>query len=185
MEDQHQQEHPEKQAGLIQVYTGNGKGKSTAAFGLALRAAGCGMRVAIVQFMKKGEWYGEIAAFKLLPLVDIFSYGGDKFLRKGDPPDQENIDLALAAMNKARELMADPDIDILILDELNNAVYFDLIREEQALELVKSKPEPLELVITGRNAPESLIDAADLVTEMRELKHPYQHGVQARKGIEF
>jgi len=179
------EEHQEKTAGLVQVYTGNGKGKSTAAFGLALRAAGCGMRTAIVQFMKKGEWYGEIEAFKLLPLVDIYSYGGDRFLRKGDPPDQQNLDMAAAALRKAKELMTDPGLDILILDELNNAVYFDLITEEQALELVRHKPTELELVITGRNATESLISAADLVTEMREIKHPYQHGVRARKGIEY
>lgn len=178
-------EHQEKTAGLVQVYTGNGKGKSTAAFGLALRAQGCGMHTAIVQFMKKGEWYGEIEAFKLLPLVDIYSYGGDKFLRKGDQPDAQNLEMAARAMNKARELMADSSVDILILDELNNAVYFDLVSEEQALELVKGKPSELELVITGRNATESLISAADLVTEMREIKHPYQQGVKARKGIEF
>lgn len=185
MTEQQHEHHQEKSGGLIQVYTGNGKGKSTAAFGLALRAAGCGMKVAIVQFMKKGEWYGEIQSFGLLPLVDIFSFGGDKFLHKGQQPDQQNLDMAAAALDKARQLMADPELDILILDELNNALYFDLISEEQGLELVRNKPEELELVITGRNAPDSLIELADLVTEMREIKHPYQNGVQARKGIEF
>ena len=171
--------------GLIQIYTGNGKGKSTAAFGLALRAAGCGLRTAIVQFMKKGEWYGEIAAIKQLPLVDIYSYGGSKFLKKGTPPDQENLDLAAAAMAKARELMAQEEIDILILDELNNAVFFDLITEEQALALFEEKPSYMELIATGRNATSAMTARADLVTEMREIKHPYQQGIQARKGIEF
>ena len=120
--------------GLIQIYTGNGKGKSTAAFGLALRAAGCGLRTAIVQFMKKGEWYGEIAAIKQLPLVDIYSYGGSKFLKKGTPPDQENLDLAAAAMAKARELMAQEEIDILILDEPLSGV--DIEGEKQLLDML-------------------------------------------------
>ncbi len=172
--------------GLVQIYTGDGKGKSTAAFGLALRAAGCGMRVVIVQFMKKGEWYGEIAAFKHLPEIEVYSFGGDKFLKKGNSPDQQNIDLAVAAMAKARVVMADESVDILILDELNNAIYFDLVSEEDALGLIKDKPQHQELVITGRNAPESLMTAADLVTEMREIKHPYRlQGLQGRRGIEY
>lgn len=171
--------------GLIQIYTGNGKGKTTAAFGLALRASGCGLRTAIVQFMKKGEWYSEIAAIKNLPLVDIYSYGGSSFLKKGEPPDAENLQLAADAVAKARELMAAGDVDILILDELNNAVFFDLITEEEALALFREKPAYMELVATGRNATEAMIQAADLVTEMREIKHPYQKGIQGRKGIEY
>lgn len=171
--------------GLIEIYTGNGKGKTTAAFGLALRASGCGLHTAIVQFMKKGEWYSEIAAIEQLPLVDIYSYGGSKFLKKGTPPDEENLQLAAAAVAKARELMAGGEIDILILDELNNAVYFDLLSEDDALALFREKPAYMELVATGRNATEAMIEAADLVTEMREIKHPYQKGIQGRKGIEY
>ncbi len=171
--------------GLIQIYTGNGKGKSTASFGLSLRASGAGLRTAIVQFMKKGEWYGEIAAIRELPLVEIYSYGGSKFLKKGTPPDQEALDMAAAAMAKARELMAAGEVDILILDELCNAVYFDLVTEEEALSLFREKPAFMELVATGRNATPAMIDAADLVTEMKEIKHPYHKGIQARKGIEF
>lgn len=175
----------EERQGLVQIYTGNGKGKSTAAFGLALRAAGCGLKVVIVQFMKKGEWYGEIAGFRHLPEVEIFSYGGSRFLKKGAPPDEENLDLARQALAKAYETMADQSVDILILDELNNAVFFDLVTEEQALALIQAHPAHQELIVTGRNATEAMIQAADLVTEMREIKHPYQKGVQARKGIEF
>ena len=175
----------ETRQGLVQIYTGNGKGKSTAAFGLALRAAGCSMHTAIVQFMKKGEWYGEISAFARLPEVAVYSFGSDKFLKKGTPPDAENLALAAAAMEKARELMADPDVDILILDELSNAVYFDLVSEEDTLALIAARPKTQELVITGRNATPAMIEAADLVTEMREIRHPYQKGIQARKGIEF
>jgi len=175
----------EKTRGLIQVYTGDGKGKTTAAFGLALRASGCEMKVAIVQFMKRGEWYGEINAFAKLPLVDIFSYGGDKFLKKGETPDPQDLNLVAAALAKTKELMEQPDLDILILDELCNAVFYDLIPEETALDLMKNKPQHLELVITGRNATPAMIELADLVTEMREVKHPYQQGIPARKGIEF
>ena len=171
--------------GLIQIYTGNGKGKSTAAFGLALRAAGCGLRTAIVQFMKKGEWYGEIEGFRNLPFVEIYSYGGDTFLKKGTPPDQESLDLAAQAIGKAREIMAAEEVDILILDELSNAVYFDLITETEALSLFQEKPAYMELVITGRNATPAMIDQADLVTVIRELRDPYQRGIQARKGIEY
>ena len=175
----------EKLHGLTQIYTGNGKGKSTAAFGLAVRASGCGMKVVIVQFMKKGEWYGEIEGFRHVPNVDIFSYGGGKFLKKGVAPDEENLALARAAMAKAYEAMQDESVDIVILDELNNAVYFDLVTEEDALALMAARPEDTELIITGRNATERMIDAADLVTEMREIKHPYQKGIQARQGIEY
>ena len=175
----------EKTNGLVQIYTGNGKGKSTAAFGLSLRAAGCGMRTVIVQFMKKGEWYGEIEGFKQVPLVEIYSFGTGNFLKKGSPPDDQNVFLAAAAMNKAKEIMCRDDVDILILDELNNAIYFDLVSEGAALELLGARPDCLEIVITGRNAPDSLINVADLVTEMQEIKHPYQKGIQARKGIEF
>ncbi|MDO4732490.1 MAG: cob(I)yrinic acid a,c-diamide adenosyltransferase [Bacillota bacterium] len=171
--------------GLIQIYTGNGKGKTTAAFGLALRASGSGLRTAIVQFMKKGEWYSEIVAIAHLPLVEIFSYGGSKFLKKGTPPDEENLQLARDAVAKARELMTAGEVDILILDELNNAVFFDLLTEEEALCLFREKPAHMELVVTGRNATEAMMEAADLVTEMREIKHPYQKGIQGRKGIEF
>lgn len=174
-----------EQQGLIHVYTGNGKGKSTAAFGLAVRASGCGLKTVIVQFMKKGEWYGEINTLNRMEHVSIYSYGGGKFLRKGNPPDEENLDLAAQAMAKAREAMADPEVRLLILDELSNAVYFDLISEEEALALIADKPSQMELVITGRNAPQSIIDRADYVTEMCEIKHPYQKGVQARKGIEY
>ena len=175
----------EKLHGLTQIYTGNGKGKSTASFGLAVRASGCGLKVVIIQFMKKGEWYGEIEGFRHLPNVEIYSYGGGNFLKKGVEPDEENMALARAAMAKAYETMQDENVDILILDELNNAVYFDLVTEDEALALMAARPENQELIITGRNATERMIDAADLVTEMREIKHPYQKGIQARQGIEY
>lgn len=167
------------------MYTGQGKGKSTAAFGLALRAMGCGLKVIIIQFMKKGEWYGEIAAFKQLPDIGIYSFGGNGFLKKGEAPGAEHLAKAQDALLLARELLETGQVDVLILDELNNALYYDLLTEQEARALLALKPPQTELVITGRNAPEYILEAADLVTEMREIKHPYQRGVQARKGIEY
>ena len=174
-----------KETGLIQIYTGAGKGKSTASFGLALRAAGNGLKVAIIQFMKKGEWYGEINAFAKLPEIELASFGCDGFLRKGEPVAAEHLEQARAALDYAYRLLNENDTDILILDELNNAIFFGLINKAQVQELLKLKPPHTELVITGRNAPDYLLQAADLVTEMREIKHPYQRGLLARRGIEF
>jgi len=174
-----------RETGLIQIYTGHGKGKTTAAFGLALRAMGCGLRVAIIQFMKKGEYYGEIAAFAQLPLIDVYSFGGAGFLHKGQPPGADHLAQAQAALDKAREIMQDDHADLLILDELNNALYFGLVTEEQARALLALKPPCTELVITGRHAPDYLLAAADLITEMVEIKHPYKNGVAARRGIEY
>ncbi len=174
-----------KETGLIQIYTGNGKGKSTAAFGLTLRASGAGLSVSIVQFMKEGGWYSEIGVLRQLANVEIYSYGIGKFIRKGTPPDEGSLRLAAEAMAKARELLADESVDVLILDELCNAVYFELITEEDALSLLDAKRADQELVLTGRNATEKLIERADLVTEMREIKHPFKQGIKARKGIEY
>jgi len=174
----------EARKGCLQVYTGDGKGKSTAAFGLALRAAGRGLRTVIVQFMKKGGNYGEIGALaRLSPEIAVFSYGGDKCIRLGEES-AEDAALARAGLEKAREAMFS-GIDILILDELSVALWFGLLKEEEALELLAARPPQLEVVVTGRKAPQSLIDLADLVTDMKEVKHPYQKGMGARPGIEF
>lgn len=166
--------------GFIQIYTGTGKGKTTAAFGLALRACGRGLRTVIIQFMKPGD-SGEVKACLELPSITICAYGSKGFLRKGTMPSAENLALAQAAMDKAAEAMADPKTDIIILDELCNAIYFDLIKEEDALALLRGKRENQEVIITGRNATQALIDAADLVTDMQEIKHPGD----AREGIEY
>jgi cob(I)alamin adenosyltransferase len=174
-----------KETGLIQVYTGDGKGKSTAAFGLALRAMGCGLRVAIVQFMKKGEWYSEIAAFARLPEIEIYSFGCDGFLKKGEPPPAAHVEQARAALQKSRDILSAGQSDLLILDEFNNALYFELVTQEETRELLALKPAHTEVVLTGRNAPDYVLQAADLVTEMREIKHPYQRGLPARRGIEY
>ena len=175
--------HLEK--GLIEIYTGPAKGKSTASFGLALRASGHGYQVRIVQFMKAGN-YGENRAFeKLAPDVQIASYGRKCFLDP-DNPHEEDIALAHEALKKAEQWMLAEDTDIMILDEINNALFFKLLTIEEVLAFVDQKPKHMELVMTGRNAPEELQARADYVTEMREIKHPYTtSGQGSRKGIEF
>lgn len=175
---------PKLEQGLIQVYTGNAKGKSTAAFGLAVRAAGNGFKVLIVQFMKTGN-YGENKAFaRLAPEVEIHAFGRPGFIHRGGAK-PEDYTLARKALAFAEEAMLGGDVDILILDEVNNALFFQLLTIEEVLAFLDRKPPHLELVLTGRNASQEIIDRAHLVTEMREIKHPYQLGVNARQGIEF
>ena len=170
--------------GLIQVYTGDGKGKTTAALGLALRAVGRGLKVCIVQFIKGGGQYGEHLAAELLsPLLTIHQTGRDGWIFR-DRLDPEDIRIAREALELARACLTGGEYDLVILDEINGAVWFGLIPLEAVLDLLPAKPLAVELVLTGRSADERVIAAADLVTEMREIKHYYQQGVQARIGIE-
>jgi len=170
--------------GYIQVYTGNGKGKTTAAVGLALRAAGHGLKTYIGQFMK-GQHYGELEAAKQVkPYITIEQYGRPGWVHVHKPPKEEDVRLAQEGLRKAREAMLSGEYDIIVLDEISTAHYFELISIEDMLELIRSKPENVELVLTGRFAPPEVTDLADLVTEMREVKHYYQKGVKARDGIE-
>lgn len=168
--------------GYVQVYTGNGKGKTTAAFGLALRAAGAGLRVFIGQFVK-GMHYSELEAVKKFgDLVTVRQYGRRCFIRNA--PEDEDIRLAGEGLAEIQSIVADGAYSVVILDEANIAVRFQLFSVDDLLELVESKPEHVELVFTGRDADARLIARADLVTEMREIKHYYTAGVQARTGIE-
>lgn len=176
---------PQLERGLIQVYTGSAKGKSTAAFGLALRAVGHGFHVYIIQFMKGSSYYGELTSFKRLePECRIEHFGQPGWVKKGKAK-PEDIAEAKNALARAEELMLSGEIDILILDEINNALWFELLTVDEVLALLKKKPAHVELVLTGRNAPQEIIDAAQLVTEMVEVKHPYQIGIEARKGVEY
>nr|WP_258359295.1 cob(I)yrinic acid a,c-diamide adenosyltransferase [Moorella sulfitireducens] len=169
---------------MVQVYTGDAKGKSTAAFGLALRACGHGLKVLIVQFMKTPD-YGEHKAFRrLAPEVEVKTFGRKGFIHRGGAR-QEDYEQARAALAFAREAMQRGSIDVLILDEINNALYYGLLAEEEVQVFLKEKPAQVEVVLTGRNAPPGIIAAADLVTEMRQIKHPYEKGIKARKGIEY
>lgn len=170
--------------GLVQVYTGNGKGKTTAALGLALRAVGHGLKVLIVQFMK-GSSSGELeAAQKLSPYLTIKKMGRETFVfrNKIDPLD---LKLAQEGFLLAKNAIENKEYDIVILDEINVAIDFGLIPLSDILQLLDSKPETVELILTGRNAKPEILERADLVTEMVEKKHYYSKGIPARKGIEM
>ncbi|MDD5222862.1 MAG: cob(I)yrinic acid a,c-diamide adenosyltransferase [bacterium] len=171
--------------GFIQVYTGDGKGKTTAALGLALRAIGHGFKVNIIHFMKGNIEYGELKAAKCLePNLIIRQMGRETFVSR-DNPDQEDIKLAQQALDLAGEAVAGGEYDLVVLDEINCALDFGLIPLEQVLKILRTKPERVELVLTGRGAPPEIIQAADLVTEMKEIKHYYRRGIKSRKGIEI
>ncbi len=170
-----------KTKGYIQVYTGNGKGKTTAALGLALRAVCAGKRVYIGQFIK-GQDYSELKANALISGLTMEQYGDLHFIK--NEPSELDYKQALEGCKKAEEAIQSNDYDIVVLDEINVAIQLNLIPENKVLTLIKAKPEKLELILTGRGATQNVIDAADLVTEMKEIKHYYQKGVQARVGIE-
>jgi len=168
--------------GYVQIYTGNGKGKTTAAFGLALRAAGNDMKVFIGQFIK-GMKYCEIKALeKLSEHITVKQYGRGCFINK--KPDGKDIRTAVSGFEELKKIVASCNYDLVILDEINIALHFHLISIDDVIELIDSKPDEMELVITGRKADKRLIDKADLVTEMSEVKHYYKNGVLSRKGID-
>lgn len=170
--------------GYVQVYTGNCKGKTTAALGLAFRAMGRGLKTYIGQFMK-GQQYGELEAARLVkPYITIEQYGKEGFIHVKNPPEHEDVRMAQEGLAKARKAMLAGDYDIVIFDEIITAHCFHLVSIDNMLDLIKIKPDNVEIVLTGRYAPQELIDAADLVTEMLEIKHYYTKGVTSRDGIE-
>lgn len=170
--------------GYIQVYTGDGKGKTTAALGLALRAAGYKHKVYIGQFLK-GQKYGELLSVKKLsPYITIEQFGRKGFIHVTKDPDEEDIKRAKRGLKKCLEAMLSRKYRIIILDEINVAVDLNLITEEEVHEFLDKKPEDVEIILTGRYAPPSFLKRADLVTEMKEKKHYYKKGVKAREGIE-
>jgi len=170
--------------GYIQVYTGNGKGKTTAALGLALRAAGHGMKTYFGQFLK-GQHYGELTAVeRLSPFIRIERFGREGFLHVTEEPDDEDIRRAREGLRKCREAMLSGDFQIIVLDEVNTAVLLKVLTAQDVLDVLAEKPDGVELVLTGRGAPQAIIDRADLVTEMKDVKHYYDRGVKAREGIE-
>ncbi len=170
--------------GYVQVYTGNGKGKTTAALGLAFRAAGRGLRTYVAQFLK-GQPTGEIeAARKLAPLIVIEQFGREGFITVKDGPGDEDVEQARTGLARARQALLSGAYRIVVLDEVNTAVHFKILPEADVLALLDERPAGVELVLTGRYAPESFIARADLVTEMKEVKHYFARGVAAREGIE-
>lgn len=205
---------PTNRLGLVQVYTGNGKGKTSIALGIALRAIGQNLKVYIVQFLKGGAYTGEfIAATNFLPQIRIKQFGKQCIKEKkqlkleganGFPHlnyvredvecgecrecflnDNEQKMLAIEAFEHAKGVVNSGDYDLVVLDEINNCMDKTLVNVDAVLELIKNKPANVELVLTGRNAPKEIIDAADLVTSMDEVKHPMQKGVLGRRGVEY
>jgi len=175
---------PKLEKGIVQVYTGNGKGKSSAAFGLALRAIGRGLKVYVIQFIKGGFDYGELYIVDKLPNLTLKAFGRGRFVTE-KPAEKVDVEFAEEAFALAEEVVKSGEYDIVILDEINVALNLKLIKIEKVLELIKNKPKHVELVLTGRYAPNEIIEVADLVTEMKEVKHPFNKGFQARKGIEY
>ncbi len=168
--------------GLVHLYTGNGKGKTTAAFGLALRMVGRGKKVLIIQFMK-GRPSGEvIAAERLRPLLTVRQFGTEEFVNPKNPS-EESLRLAREGMRLAEGAVK--EYDMVVLDEVNVAVAFGLISEEEVIKVVNERSENTEIVLTGRYAPDSFYELADYITEFREIKHPYTKGVRAREGVEY
>lgn len=168
--------------GYVQVYTGNGKGKTTASLGLAIRAAGADLKVFIVQFMKMGD-YSEIKALeRFSDLITIEQYGIKGFVK--GKPEQKDIAASKKGLKRLRSVVSSGKYNVVIIEEANVAVKCGLFSVDELIEVIDSKPDHVELIITGRGADPKIIEKADLVTEMKEIKHYYQKGVKARVGIE-
>lgn len=171
-----------QQIGYIHLYTGNGKGKTTAALGLAVRAAGANKNTFIGQFVK-GMHYAELLSLKRFPEITVKQFGLDCFIV--NKPTQKDIDVARAGFHEISQIIMDNTYNIVVLDEICIAIYYRLISVNEVLDLLSKKPREMEIILTGRYAPQELIEAADLVTEMKEIKHYYNQGIEARKGIEY
>ena len=168
----------------IQIYTGNGKGKTTAALGQALRAAGHGLKTFVIMFMKDHP-YGELKTLeKLSDFITVERFGNDTFVFRKQPPDESDLSAARKGLERAREIIASGEYDIVVLDEICVATYFKLVKPEDVVPLLKNKPEGVELILTGRYCPDEWLELADLVSEMREIRHYYQKGIIAREGFE-
>jgi len=167
--------------GYVHVYTGNGKGKTTAALGLSLRAVCAGKKVFFGQFIK-GMPYSELKAVEYLPGFEIKQFGNDCFIYRD--PSERDVELAKDGLAELGRIIKSGNYDMVVMDEVNIAIYFKLFKVEDVIEILSGRPQKTEVVLTGRYAPNELVDYADLVTEMKEIKHYYQQGVEARTGIE-
>lgn len=167
---------------MIQVYTGEGKGKTTAAFGLALRALGAGLKVYIAQFCKSGR-YSELKLLKKIKGIRVEQFGRTCFI--GRKPLKEDIELAKKGLERVKEIIKTKDFDMIILDEINIVLYLRLLEVSELINLLKSIPKDKEIILTGRYAPKEIIKIADLVSEIKEIKHYFKKGIKARRGIEF
>ena len=174
---------PERR-GTVQVYTGDGKGKTTAALGLALRAVGHGLTIHVIQFMKGSQNYGELSSASKLPGFTIEQCGRDEFVDRENPAPID-VEMAQKGLERAREVLQGGSCDVVILDELNVALDFGLVSLEGVLGLMEARPPHVELILTGRSAHPEVMRAADLVSEVLCIKHHYNDGVEAREGIEY
>jgi len=175
------------QKGLVIVYTGGGKGKTSAALGLVLRAVGYNHKVCMVQFVK-GSWhYGELdSAKRLAPEFEMITAGkGFVGILDDKSPREDHVKAANDTLMISREKIASGKFDVVILDEINYAIQLELLKLDDVIDLIKSKPAELDLVLTGNHAAKEVIELADLVTEMKEIKHPFKSGLKAKKGIDF
>lgn len=170
--------------GRVHVITGPGKGKTTAAFGLALRAAGHGLKVCIVQFMKTGETTGEVIAVRDIEGIKVAQFGTGKFLGSSAASD-DDLRSAGKAVSCAKRMASSGRCDLLILDEVNVAAFFGLVSEKEILDVLESRVDGVEVVMTGRSAPDAFVQYADYVSYIDTVKHPFENGLSARKGIEW
>jgi cob(I)alamin adenosyltransferase len=169
--------------GLVHVITGPGRGKTTAAFGLAMRAIGHGLRVCVIQFMKTGQSTGEFASAERLG-IRIVQFGTGKFIGRSGPASGDRA-AATEALAETRRLLSSDECDLLVLDEVNTAVYFGVVAASEVIAAVRSRRQGVEVVLTGRNAPTEFIEYADYVSRIESMKHPYDKGLAAREGIEW
>jgi len=172
------------ETGLVHVLTGDGPGKTTSALGIALRAIGHGYNVYMVMFVKGKPNYGEILASRMLPGFTIIYSGREQFLDRKNP-DKVDVELAQKSLEHAKEVIMSERYDVVILDEINVAIDYGLVRLKDIIQLIKEKPKKVELILTGRRARKELLEYADYVTEMQEIKHPYTKGILVREGIEY
>lgn len=172
-----------QELGLVQVYTGKGKGKTTASLGLAFRAAGRGLEVLMIQFLKPPENYGEHISCEKHCNITILPLGLDHMVSK--VPKEEDIRIAKETLQRAKEEIYSGKYDLVILDEVNVAMSWNLLDPKDVIDVLKGRPDNIEIVLTGRGAPDAIKEYADLVTEMTMIKHPFDKGVRARKGIEY
>jgi cob(I)alamin adenosyltransferase len=185
VKDQERAERHAPRTGYVQVYTGDGKGKTTASLGLVLRASGYGHRSCIVSFLKGDPNYGELRFIREhMPMVDYHLAGRMNFVDPANP-DPADIEIAQQGLATVREAVASGEYHIVVCDEINVAVNLGLIEAQDVLDIINSKPDHVEIVLTGRDVPDAFVARADLVTEMRMIKHFYEAGIPARRGIEF
>ncbi|MEW6067917.1 MAG: cob(I)yrinic acid a,c-diamide adenosyltransferase [Nitrospirota bacterium] len=177
---------PKKKVGIVMVITGCGKGKTTSALGIALRAAGYNMKICIIEFIKGNMYSGEVDGIKRLsPNVELHIKGKGFCNIKGKSSFKKHRDSAQDALTLAKEKMSSREFDILILDEINNAINLKLVDLSQVLNLIENKPPFIHLILTGRDAPEEIIKKAHTVTEMKEIKHAFRQGIEPQKGIDY